>query len=446
MSPHSAARRYALVSGLNWLPVGLHVPIMVLLMTYRGLDLGTIGLVVSVHSVLVVALELPTGALADTLGRRGVLVVAAAFNLVALAVMAAADSAWLFAASAGLKGIGRALSSGPAQAWYVDTVHATDPHADLSTGISWGHAAGSAALAVGVLAGGFVPLGLRANGWDENVALAMPAVLAVIATAGLLVVVLLTMPEPVPRQRLKLAAVLAATPRTVVRGLRVATASPVLRLIFVGTFTLGVSLNAIELLTPGRLAMLAGNASAGTAGYAVVTAIGFGASSAGSAIAPLVRRLVGTSPRLAIAGLLTCGGGLVGLAASVVLDGGSGLLAAGAAYATIFAGLGILSPAASELLNLEAEASERATVISLDSLVLQLAGTLGNITLIRAAATTGPAPIWYFCGALVALAALAYVGIAHRSGVAGRGGERHGVHGHPGLNRTDDGARIVAEP
>ncbi len=291
MSPLSAARRYALVSGLNWLPVGLHMPIMILLMTHRGLDLGTIGLVVGVHSVLVVALELPTGALADTLGRRGVLVLAAAFNLVALAVLAAADSAWLFAASAALKGVGRALSSGPAQAWYVDTVHATDPDADLSTGISWGHAAGSAALAIGVLAGGFVPLGLRAAGWDENLALAMPAVLAVIATAGLLVVVLLTLPEPVPRQRLRLAEVLAATPRTVVRGLRVATASPVLGLIFAGTFTLGVSLNAIELLTPGRLAMLTGGASAGSAGYAVVTAIGFGASSAGSAIAPLVRRL-----------------------------------------------------------------------------------------------------------------------------------------------------------
>ncbi len=420
MNARSAARRFALVSGLTWIPVGLHLPVMVLLMSHRGLDLSTIGLVVTVHSVLVVALELPTGALADTLGRRGVLVVAAVFNVAAFAVLAAADTAWLFAASAGLKGVGRALSSGPALAWYVDTVHATDPDGDLSTGMSWGHSAGSGGLAVGVLVGGFVPLGLLKIGWDENVALAIPPVLAALGSAVLLVVVLAAMPEPVPLRRLRLAEVLAATPRTVVRGIRVAAGSPVLGMIFAGTFTLGVTLNAIELLTPGRLASLTGGASAGSAGYAVVTAIGFGASSLGSAVAPLVRRLTGTAPRQAVAGLLVCGGGVIGLAASLQLDGTSGLVGAGVAYATIFAGLGMLNPAASELLNREAEASERATVISLDSLVLQLAGSISSVTLMRVAESTGPAPVWYFAGFLVAAAAFAYAAIARRTRIPER--------------------------
>ncbi len=149
--------------------------------------------------------------------------------------------------------------------------------------------------------------------------------------------------------------------------------------------------------------------------------------------------------------------GLVGLGASVLLDGGSGLVATGAAYATIFAGLGLLSPAASELLNREAEASERATVISLDSLVLQLAGALGSITLMRVAESTGPAPIWYFCGALVAVAAFAYVTIARRSRLLalgwwsfeGRGGAR--TLETPQLNRavaccTRVGARPARPP
>ena len=416
-SPRAAARRFALVSGLTWLPVGLHMPVMVLLMTHRGLDLATIGLVVTVHSVLVVALELPTGALSDALGRRGVQVSAAAFNLVALAVLAAAHSPWLFALSAGLKGVGRALSSGPAQAWYVDTVHATDPRGDLRTGLSWGHSAEAGALAVGVLAGGFLPLGLRTVGWDEDLALAVPPILAAVATAVLLVVVIVAMPEPIERQRLRLVEVLAATPRTAMRGIRLAIGNPILGLIFAVTFALGVMLNAIELLTPGRLADLTGGASAGTAGYAVVAAIGFAASSAGSAAAPLVNRVTRTAPRLAVVGLLVTAAGVFALAASLMLNGATGVVTAGAAYAVIFAGLGLLGPAASELLNNEAAATERATVISLDSLVLQLAGTISAVALMRLAASAGAGPVWCLAGGLVAASAFAYLAVGRRNQV-----------------------------
>jgi len=417
-SPRAAARRFALVSGLTWLPVGLHVPVMVLLMSHRGLDLATIGLVVTAHSVLVVVLELPTGAFADAVGRRGVQAAAAGFNLVALALLATAHTPWLFALSAALKGVGRALSSGPAQAWYVDTVHATDPDGDLRTGLSWGHAAGSGALAVGVLGGGLLPLGLDAAGWSEDIALAGPAALAAVASALLLVVVLVAMPEPVRRHRLSMRTVLAETPRTALRGIRLATRNPVLGLVFSITFAFGMTLNVIELLTPGRLAALTGGASAGAAGYAVVAAIGFAASAAGSAAAPQVGRLTRSAPRLGSVGVLVSASGVFALAASMALAGTAAVVAAGSAYAVIFAGLGLLNPAASELLNNQAEASERATVISLDSLVLQFAGALSSVTLMRLAAHTGPGPVWYLAGSLVAAASLACFAIQRRTRVA----------------------------
>ena len=414
LSPRSAARRFALVSGLTWLPVGLHVPIMVLLMSYRGLDVATIGIVVTVHSVLVVALELPTGALSDALGRRGVQVAAAAINLAAFAVMALAHGPWLFAVSAALKGVGRALSSGPAQAWYVDTVHATDPAGDLRTGLSWGASAGSAALAVGVLGGGFLPLGLGAAGWSEDVALAAPAALAAVASALLLVVVLLAMPEPAERQRVTLRQVLVTTPRTAMRGIRLATRNRTLQLLLTVTAALGITLSMIELLTPGRLAELIGRASSGAAGYAVVAAIGFASSAAGSALAPLIGRFARTSPRLAIVGILVSGTGVFALAASLLLDSSPAVLAAGASYAVIFVGLGMYNPAASELLNQQAEATERATVISLDSLVLQASGAISSLTLMRLAASTGPGPVWCLSGCVLLLSALALVAVHRR--------------------------------
>jgi MFS family permease len=413
-TPRSAARRFALVSGLTWLPVGLHLPAMVLLMSFRGLDVATIGLVVTVHSVLVVALELPTGALSDALGRRGVQAAAAVFNLVAFGVLAVAHNPWLFALSAGLKGVGRALSSGPAQAWYVDTVHATDPDGDLRTGLSWGASAASAALAVGVLGGGFLPLGLGAAGLREDLALAAPAALAAVASAVLLAVVLAAMPEPVDRQRLSLRTVLAATPQTALRGIRLAIGNPVLGLIFAVTATLGIMLNAIELLTPGRLAELIGGASAGAAGYAVVASIGFAASAAGSALAPLVGRFTGSAPRIGVVGVLISSTGVFALAASLNLDGTAAVIASGGSYALIFVGLGVLGPASSELLNGQARASERATVISLDSLMLQASGAISSVTLMRLAASTGRGPVWCLAGGVLVLSTLALVAIHRR--------------------------------
>ncbi|GAB3911167.1 hypothetical protein GCM10027612_88090 [Microbispora bryophytorum subsp. camponoti] len=58
-------------------------------------------------------LELPTGGLADVLGRRPVLAASAAVSVVALVVMALAHSVWPFLVASVLKGVARALSSGP---------------------------------------------------------------------------------------------------------------------------------------------------------------------------------------------------------------------------------------------------------------------------------------------------------------------------------------------
>ena len=87
MTASEYATRYAMLGGLRWLPVGLTAPVLVLLMTARGLDLAVVGQLLALYSLVVVLLELPTGGLADTIGRRPV--------LVASSVLAALGSATL---------------------------------------------------------------------------------------------------------------------------------------------------------------------------------------------------------------------------------------------------------------------------------------------------------------------------------------------------------------
>lgn len=73
------------------------------------------------HSLTASALELPTGGLSDVLGRRAVLAAAGLLNLVALTLVGLSTAPWLLGLGMAQMGAGRALSSGPAEAWYVDT-------------------------------------------------------------------------------------------------------------------------------------------------------------------------------------------------------------------------------------------------------------------------------------------------------------------------------------
>jgi hypothetical protein len=59
----SAFRRYLLLTALRWLPVGLLMPVFVLVPLSRGLTLTEIGLVFAAQGLVVFALELPTGGL-----------------------------------------------------------------------------------------------------------------------------------------------------------------------------------------------------------------------------------------------------------------------------------------------------------------------------------------------------------------------------------------------
>ncbi|HTF06985.1 MAG TPA: MFS transporter [Asanoa sp.] len=112
MTGRRAEWRYALLVFLFWLPTGLYLATHILLMLDRGLSVAAIGTTVLVYSLTTAALELPTGGLADVIGRRTVLAASAVASFAGLALLTVADGFWLFAASAALRGVARALSSG----------------------------------------------------------------------------------------------------------------------------------------------------------------------------------------------------------------------------------------------------------------------------------------------------------------------------------------------
>ncbi|MGW0809569.1 MFS transporter [Nonomuraea sp. NPDC002799] len=406
MTARSALRRYMLVSFLSWLPIGLTVASMVLLMTERGLSLAEVGLAMTVFSLVTVSLELPTGGLADVVGRRMVLAASAAFLVAGLALLSVSTTLWMFMVAGVFKGVARALSSGPATSWYVDTLHEIEgPGADLRPGLAKGGAMESVALSVGVLAGGCVPLLVPA---ELMFPLAAPPLLGALAGVVMLVVVVFALPEPAHVSR-SLAGVLREVPATVVSGVRLAAGGAMLRRLMLAAAGFGVVLVSIELLTPGRLAELAGTAELGSMAYAVVAALGFAGSAAGSALAPRAARLAGGSARGAIAGVVVCALSVGSLAATSGVGGAAGLVSAALAYVVLFAGLAVTSLLCLEMTHRAVTAAERTTVTSTSSLSLQAGGMLANLTFGALAAQAGLAAAWGSAAVVALASALLFV-------------------------------------
>ena len=188
LSARQVRFRYLTLHGLRWLPTGLTIPVLVLLMQERGLSLSQIGLVGTAQGLVVLVLELPTGGLADALGRKPVLVTAWAVGLGSLTLFAVADSFWFFFLYSALQGVYRALDSGPLESWYVDATLAADPKAEYERGLGWaGTVIGVAIGAGALLSGGLIALGPVGPVSALTVPVLVAVLLQVVALAALLV-------------------------------------------------------------------------------------------------------------------------------------------------------------------------------------------------------------------------------------------------------------------
>ncbi|MFG3407090.1 MFS transporter [Streptomyces sp. NPDC048142] len=412
----TARRRFVTVSFLFWFPIGMSIATGVLLFTERGMGLAAVAGFYAVHSLTAAAMELPTGGLSDVIGRRPVLAVAGLLNLAAFTLIGLGAAGWAIALGMGLMGLARALSSGPAEAWYVDTVHAhAGPDADLRTGLARGSSATSAALALGTLLGGGLPwlLGLApgVGEWLADVTaglvipLSVPALLGALVEVVFVLYVLSALPEP-PRPRTGVRGVVGGVPAAVAAGLRLGARDALIRRVLLTASAAGAALAAVELLTPGRAAALMGTAESGALVFAGLACTGFLCSAIGSQLAPRVARLTGSSERAVLAslGLVTLGLTLLGLTAHSMSPLATTVAVTG--FGLVYLGLGAAGPNENDLLHRRVDASGRATALSVQSLSLQLVAAGAGL----GAGILPPGPLpWLLAATAVLAGALLWV-------------------------------------
>ncbi len=154
LSPAAARRVFLTLTVTRWFPVGLVVGILTLWPLERGLTVPEALAATSLTGITVFLLELPTSGFADAFGRRPVYVTAAVVLIASTVVFFTATAWWQFALAAVLTGVFRALDSGPLEAWFVDTVHVTEPGADVDRDLSRQGTVLGSAIAIGALISG----------------------------------------------------------------------------------------------------------------------------------------------------------------------------------------------------------------------------------------------------------------------------------------------------
>ncbi|MFG1953275.1 MFS transporter [Micromonospora sp. NPDC048830] len=392
--------RYLTLYGLRWLPTGLLIPVMILLMQERGLSLSQMGLAFTAQGLVVLVLELPTGGLADALGRKPVLVAAWALCLVSLAVFAVADSFWLFFLVWALQGVYRALDSGPLESWYVDATLAADPDAEYERGLGWAGTVIGLAIGAGALLGG----GLVALGPVGPVsALTLPVLVAIALQAAALVALLVLMVEVRPAQGAgALRASMVEAPRMVGQAVGLLRRSRVLLALVAVELFWGFGMVTFESLVAVRLADVIGDADRAAALLGPAGSAAWLANAAGAALTPLLLRRLGAAPAAALMRVLQ-GATVVGMG---LLAGPVGVLVAYLACYTVH---GASNPLHMGLLHRQVDGPYRTSVLSLNSMMAAPASALGAVVLTALADRSGVSTAMLVGGVVLALAAPLYL-------------------------------------
>lgn len=403
VTARAARRTLLLLTFTRWFPVGLVIGVTTLLVLERGMSLAQLGVILSMQGFVVLGLELPTGGLADSIGRRPVLIASAVVALASGLVYITAHTFAAFIVALLLQGVFRALDSGPLEAWYVDTAHAEDPGIAVEGALS----RAGMVLGIAIASGALISGGLVA--WHpirSMTALEFPYWIALGFFVVHLVAITLLVREPrshVDAKGLRRAIRSAReAPGVVVDGIRTLGSSTVLRALVLVEVFWAVGMIAFETLMPVRLAELAGGETEAGALMGPVAAAAWGLFAVGSALAGLASRRIGVGWTALLARILN--GALV-----VVMGLMLGPIGLITAFLITYTLHGSGGPVHSTLLHRQAEARNRTTVLSMNSMVGGAAYSIGLLVLGPLAEGTSTATAIIVAGAFSILGAALYL-------------------------------------
>ncbi len=404
---------YYLTLFLFWLGVALPMAMMVLLAQARGLNLFEVGLVVGAYSLTIVLLEVPTGGLADVIGRKRVAALAYSCIMLASLIFLFAFSFPVFLLAFILNGIGRALSSGALDAWFINALQVADPEVDLQPELAKAGTVALLALGSGTLLGGLIPYlfaGLPPDGTAILTPLSMPVFFAVITHLMTLTTTILLIKEERSsiwlsdwRQQLVETAATLRTAFTLSQR-----NSTVLRLLG-ATAASGLALISLETLWQPHFASLLGGGVKHSFFFGFVMGGNFIVGTIGNVLATPLSRLLRRRYGLVCA----------------IFQGLRGLVLIALAWQTetppatvlfwlVYLNMGIVNSPHSALMNREIPAAQRSSMLSIESLASYVGAMVGSVGLGYVAEHASINTAWIISGTVLVVSLGLYLQVEAR--------------------------------
>ena len=419
--------RYATLVGLLELAIAVPMPVLVLHMTGRGLDLTLIGMAFTIRALLVVILELPTGGLADAIGRRPVALASQLFTLASFVLLLFVTGPLTALAYAVLQGIGSALHSGALDAWYVDELNQLDPEVPLQQHLALVEVAQAGGMLLGSALGGLLPsltAGLDLPWPLSGFGISLFVGVALRALVWLLTLTIMREPRRVAQPGGAGAgppapAGFGAVPAILSDALRLTRSSPKIMWLLVAAGASGLAMVSLETFWQPIAASVFGDTAADSLPFAILgTTTGLAVLCGSLAVMRWGENFPGGSAALAGFSMLVRGGAMVMFAMTASSAGlGFGLAIAYFALATN-------NVPHDTLLHRSVPAARRSSMLSVHSLVFYLGIAVASGPLGWVATLLGPRTALVVAGLLTLLACVPYAVIgrlpeAARAPVAG---------------------------
>lgn len=148
---------YSLILFLNSFLTGILAPVLSLILLDKGATISNLSIILGLYALTVIVLELPTGVIADVYGRKKSFCLSIIISILSIVTILFSNGFIFLCIAMVFYGLSRALSSGSFEAmfidYYIDT-YGKDKLHNVSTKLSVLDALG---LSAGSLIGGFFP-------------------------------------------------------------------------------------------------------------------------------------------------------------------------------------------------------------------------------------------------------------------------------------------------
>ena len=390
----------------HWFVVGLIVPVIALLQLEKGLNLFQIGISMAICSGTIVILELPTGGLSDTIGRKKVYLISLMIKFGAAFVLLIAQDFQGIILGFLLFGMARAFSSGSMDAWFVDEFRLINPKGNLQEALARIGIFIPIGLAIGSLLGGFLPMSFGKitnqipglGTYSSNlIAILFFVIIQYLLTSKLII------EEIPPERKSDFISGFKLLPEVISTSIQYGIKNNTIFLLLLSTFAWGAGFSGLETFWQPQVKNILGSDSQ-TWIFGALTAGYFFAGSLGNMLITPLCKLFKNNYSLVLFLIRLFMGVLFFILALQNKIAGFTIF-----YLTLFLYNGMNGAPHATIFNYQIPSEKRSTLLSFESLFLQIGGLLGALIMGYISNSFSITIAWFIGSAVLVLSCFTYL-------------------------------------